>query len=140
MRLRLLVIFAVLSVPVTAPARAHHSLREYDQTTVVTIKGTVSEVQWRNPHAQVTLRITDPNGTASTVQVEMGGPNALTKRGFDVTLLKVGDSVTFEAWQKPQDARASIYAGRSLILGDGRRFDVSDPWSQMIVAPVELPR
>lgn len=116
---------AVLMMPTVF---GHHSLRGYDQSAVVTVKGTISEIKWRNPHTRMTLRVTNPDGTARSTEIEMAGPSALTQRGFSTGSLNVGDAVTFEVWM-PLDPKSTILSsGRTLVLADGRRIDVSDPW------------
>jgi len=125
---RLLSIAALAAVLLTSPAFGHHSLREYDQSTVVTVKGTIGEIQWRNPHTRMTLRVANPDGTVRSVEIEMGGPSALTRRGFNVASLNAGDAVAFEIWRPLNPNSIALSAGRTLILADGRRIDISDPW------------
>jgi hypothetical protein len=119
-----LFITAVLNVP----ALSHHSMAVYDQTTLVAITGTVTGVEWRNPHSWITLSVTSTDGTTSNPRIEIAGPASLIKRGFTQDLLRMRAVVTFEAWF-PKDAKhGSVPAGRMLTLADGRRFDVGDNW------------
>jgi hypothetical protein len=137
MRIRLLTITAALAVALTVPAWAHHSLVDYDKTTVVTLKGTITEIQWMNPHALTTVRITNPDGSFTTMQVEMAAPAALIKKGLEKVYLKVGDPVTFEVWRPNNRLSTARANGRTLMLADGRRFDIGDLFapSTVQVAP-----
>jgi hypothetical protein len=108
---------------------AHHSLAaEYDQNKVATIKGTISEVTWRNPHASITLAVKNPDGSVRSMKVEIAPPGALTRKGFDPTILKIGDTVTIEAWMPKDSGNTNQSAGRTITLGDGRQFDIADSW------------
>ena len=139
MKLRFVWITLSLLAVLTLPTLAHHSLKGYDQTNVVTLKGIVTEIEWMNPHTSITLTITNPDGTVIRRQVEIAAPRGLMQKGFDREFLKVGDAVTLETWM-PQDLKANAkFNGRALILADGRRFDVGDLWSLMRVSPVTEP-
>ena len=125
MRFRLLAMVAIV-VGLLTPALAHHSLNEYDQSTLVTVKGTVSDVKWLNPHVTIMLTVRNPDGSTRSLKVEIGPPHGLARRGFDTTVLKVGETVTFEVWM-PKDPGITSHAnGRGLTLGNGRRFLVGD--------------
>jgi Family of unknown function (DUF6152) len=125
-----LVLAIVLCVGIAVvPTFAHHSMGTYDQTTLVTIKGTVTKVEWRNPHTWITLSVSNADGTASIRRIEIAGPGALTRRGVPVNLLSLGDNVTLESWlPKNPGSAGGAPNGRVLILADGRRFDVGDNW------------
>ena len=125
MRFRLLAMVAIV-VGLLTPALAHHSLNEYDQSTLVTVKGTVSDVKWLNPHVTIMLTVRNPDGSTRSLKVEIGPPHGLARKGFDTTVLKVGETVTFEVWM-PKDPKITSHAnGRELTLSDGRRFLVGD--------------
>ena len=92
-----------------------------------------------NPHASITLKVTGPDGTADSMQIEMAGPSALLRRGFDKAFLSVGDLVTIEAWTQKDPKAGAFASGRTLILADGRRFDITDQWFGMQVTPLTNP-
>jgi hypothetical protein len=141
MLLRSTLMTILLTAALALPTLAHHSLKGYDQTTVVTLRGIVTEIQWMNPHTSITLAVSNPDGTVFRRQIEMAAPNGLVRKGFDRAFLKIGDPVTLETWM-PQDLKTNAkFNGRTLILADGRRFDVGDLWSFMNVSPItERPR
>src|SRR5688572_31170366 len=102
MLLRSILTTILLTAALVLPICAHHSLKGYDQITVVTLRGIVTEIQWMNPHTSITLAVSNPDGTEFRRQIEMAAPNGLVRKGFDRAFLKIGDPVTLETWM-PQD-------------------------------------
>jgi hypothetical protein len=127
-----ILIFVTLSA---SSLLAHHSVgSSNDSSRLVTIHGTVSRVQWTNPHVWITLTITDADGRkVSEERVQIAAPGRLMKLGVDQTFLKIGDVVTFEAWP-PKVPGAAPPNGRTLIVSNGRRVDVSDAWPDRVPA------
>ena len=78
----------------TAVAAAHHSTSEFDYTRQVTIKGTVKEVQWTNPHSYIQLMVNGDGGEKVQWSVEIGSPSININMGWRKTSVKVGDVVT----------------------------------------------
>ncbi len=73
---------------------AHHSLSaEYDQKKPVSLNGTVTKLDWRNPHAWVYLDVKNAAGETEKWQCELGSPNAMTRAGFTPESVKEGDEV-----------------------------------------------
>ena len=126
MQSRLLMLAIVLTFAEGVPSLAHHSLANYDQTTLVSIKGTITKIEWINPHVWVTLNVRNADGSSSTSRIEIAAPLALMKKGLTRGMLNVGDNATFEAWLPRNTGTVSIPNGRTLMLEDGRRFDVGD--------------
>ena len=103
-----------------APAAAHHSITgEYDSNRKVTLKGTVSKIEWTNPHARVYVDVLQPDGTVKTWNLELAARSALVRQGWTGRSLKVGDSVTFEG-EGARSGAAGVHA-RSILLPDGRK-------------------
>jgi hypothetical protein len=74
---------------------AHHSLAaEYDQKKPVSLTGTVTKLDWRNPHAWVYMDVKNSSGEMEKWQCELGSPNAMTRAGFNPESVKEGDEVT----------------------------------------------
>ena len=114
------VCWAMLGVLVTpAPALAHHSFAaEYDSSKPVTVTGSVTKVEWTNPHARFYVDTKEPDGSISNWGFELGSPNLLIRYGFTKDLLKVGAEVTVEGFQA-KDA-SKVANTKTVKLPDGR--------------------
>ena len=114
---RLLV--AALTLFCAAPGLlAHHSFStEYDGTKTFNLKGTVSKVEWTNPHVRFYVDIVE-DGKTSTWNMELASPSALARNGWTSRTLKVGDTVTVQGYA----AKVAPNRGnaRSVITVDGR--------------------
>jgi hypothetical protein len=82
----------MLAVPL-APALAHHSFAMFDQKKIMTLKGTVTEFQWTNPHAFLELDVPGA-GKVQHWSIELNSPNNLKRQGWARASLKPGDKVT----------------------------------------------
>jgi hypothetical protein len=105
----------------TGSARAHHSFAaEFDANVKVTLKGTVKQMDWVNPHAWIHLDVKNPDGTVTPWMIETGTPNTLFRRGFTKDSLKAGTEIVVEGYRaKNGKPRAN---GRDLMLPNGRRL------------------
>jgi len=98
----------------------HHSFdAEFDRNKPVTLKGSVTRVDWGNPHIWVFIDVKDEAGKVSNWGVEGGAPNALFRNGWRKDSLKVGDIVTVEGF-RGRDGSQRANANR-VTLPDGRR-------------------
>ena len=84
----------IVATCVTAVVAAHHSTSEFDYTQQVTIKGTVKEVQWTNPHSYIQLMVEGEGGKRIQWSVEIGSPSLNINMGWRKTSVKAGDVVT----------------------------------------------
>ena len=86
------------------PVFAHHSFAaEFDVKQPITLKGTVTKVEWTNPHVWIYLDVTDADGTVQHWQCENGAPNALVRMGWTRHSLNVGDQVTIQGFRAKND-------------------------------------
>ncbi len=120
-RLLLLAAMAALTLTVPVIADAHHSFSaEFDRSKPIEIKGTVTKVEWMNPHARFYVEVTDKDGGKVNWNFELTSPNVLMRRGWNRNSLKVGDAITVKGWRaKKADHVAS--AG-TVTLADGRKI------------------
>ena len=81
----------------TGSAIAHHSFAaEFDANQSFNLKGTVTKIEWTNPHTYFYLDVTESDGQVANWGMEMGSPNGLMRQGWTRNTMKIGDVVTVE--------------------------------------------
>jgi Family of unknown function (DUF6152) len=85
---------AVFLVLVTVPTFAHHGAASYDISKMTTLKGTVTDIRWMNPHAEIDIEVDDATGKAQKYIVESVSPLGLARIGWTKDLIKPGDQIT----------------------------------------------
>jgi hypothetical protein len=98
---------------------AHHSFTaEYDSAKLVQFKGTVTKIEWTNPHARFYLDVKDAQGAITNWNFELGTPILLRRLGWKQDSLKVGDQVNVEGYLAKDGAKMAN--ARKVVLADGR--------------------
>jgi uncharacterized protein DUF6152 len=116
-RLALVVAVAVLSAGARLPA--HHSFAaEFDGTKAIRLTGTISKVEWTNPHSYFYIDVKDESGGVATWGCEAGAPGALTRRGFKRGDLKLGDTIIVDGYRAKDGSR--LVDARRVTLPGGR--------------------
>jgi hypothetical protein len=83
----------------SGPVHAHHGGAAYDMEHLTTVKGTVTDFQFENPHAQVVFDVTDDKGNLEKWIGETNSATALYRQGWTKTSVKPGDKVTATGWR-----------------------------------------
>jgi hypothetical protein len=103
-----------------ASLSAHHSFAaEYDANRPFTITGTVTKLEWTNPHARVSVDAKDENGKIVHWDFELGPPNGLMRRGWNRNSLKPGHVVTVSGFHSKTEP--TVGNARTVTLADGRQ-------------------
>jgi hypothetical protein len=103
------------------PVRAHHAFSaEFDAKREVKLTGTVTKMEWINPHAWIHIDVKKPDGKVEQWMIEGGTPNALMRRGLTRDSLPAGTVIVVDGYQaKDGSLRAN---GRDLTFPDGRKL------------------
>lgn len=98
---------------------AHHAFAaEYDATRRVILRGSVTRVQWQNPHAHFALSVRDAGGNTTTWDLELASPNTLQREGWTRKTVQVGDMVTVNGYLAKDGT--NLAHARDVRLSDGR--------------------
>jgi hypothetical protein len=112
--MRAVVTFAAAMLLSVGPMLAHHSLdAEFDRSKPITVTGTVTKIEWQNPHIWVYVDAKDASGKIVKWQFEGGPPNALRRSGWNKDSLKLGDTATFQGLMSRVDANIGKYTAHA---------------------------
>ena len=110
----------LLALSFAAPAFAHHSaVAEYDLAKPVKVTGTVTRVEWSNPHIWFYVDVKDADGSVTNWGFSGGAPGVLQRRGISRSAMKIGDEVVVEGFRAKDGS--SNGSGNNVTFKDGRR-------------------
>lgn len=118
---RILALLAALAAAAALPVYAHHSFAaEFDAASPIDLTGTVTKVEWANPHTFFYIDVTTATGDVENWALEMGSPNGLMRRGWTRDSMRIGDTVTVTGSR----AKDGSFKGnaRSVTLSGGKRL------------------
>jgi len=119
MRSRIIAWLGVLAVT-AVPVLAHHSaVAEYDLEKPVKVQGTVTRVEWSNPHIWFYVDVKNPDGSVTNWGFSGGAPGVLQRRGISRTAMKPGDVVKVEGFRAKDGSTNG--SGNTVTFEDGRR-------------------
>jgi hypothetical protein len=118
MSLKTLAVAAVAAMALATPALAHHSFSMFANDKTVTIKATVREFEWTNPHSWLHVAVMTSEGKAENWSFEMGSPAQLSVRGgWKPDTLKPGDIITLQMHPMKDGSRGGSYVAVKLPAG-----------------------
>jgi len=122
MRTKLTIVLASAGLFLAAaPLRAHHSFAaEFDVHRPIKMRGTVTRLDWINPHSWIYIDVKGPDGKIMSWMIEGGSPNALLRLGFTKDALPVGSEILVEGFQAKDGSNRGV--GQSVSFADGRKL------------------
>ena len=108
----------------SAAVLAHHSFAsEFDANQPVSLKGTVTKVEFINPHSWIHIEVANDDGTKAAWEVEGGTPNTLFRKGINDNTLPVGTAIAVDGYRARDGSNRM--SGRDITLADGRKVFLS---------------
>ena len=112
------VMIASATLIATRPATAHHSAAMFDDSKVLELKGTIKEMQWKNPHVWIQV-VVDQDGKPTEWSLEAGSPNSLSRNGWRSNTFKAGDEVVVRLNPMKDGTPAGMFIGAK-FAADGK--------------------
>ena len=110
---------------IASVAFAHHGTANYDTSKTVTVKGTVTDFQFINPHVLIVMDAKDEGGKIEKWQGELTSPNRLSRNGWTKSSIKLGDTITISGYPTKSGSteiwiqKVVLAGGEELPTGNG---------------------
>lgn len=103
------------------PTQAHHAFSaEFDASSPVELRGTVTKMEWINPHSWIHIDVVNDRGETEQWMIEGGAPNAILRRGFTADSLKAGTVILVEGYRARDGSNRAN--GRDITFEDGTKL------------------
>jgi Family of unknown function (DUF6152) len=106
---------------IAAPIFAHHGTSAYDTTKLTTVKGTVTDFQFNNPHVMISVESKDDKSKVELWICEANSPNVLTRHGWNRDIIKKGDQITIIG-NRPKNGAKTMRL-QKVVLSNGQELD-----------------
>ena len=121
MRRSTVLLIAASLVATATPVLTHHAFSaEFDANRPIQLKGTVTKMEWINPHAWIHMDVKKPDGTVEKWMIEGGTPNTLYRRGFTKNSLAIGVEIVVDGYQAKDGSNKGN--GRDVTFPDGKKL------------------
>lgn len=115
----------VVALAMIGPAFAHHAFNaEFDASAPVSLSGTVTKVDWAEPHVVIHLAVADAGGQTRNWNFEAAGPSAMQKKGWQKDMIKEGQKITVKGYRAKSEP--FVAAARMITLSEGKSMSSAD--------------
>jgi Family of unknown function (DUF6152) len=115
-----LVALLVSLFSISGSAFAHHGTANYDMTKVVTVKGTVTDFQFVNPHTLILFDVKNDQGVIEHWQAEATSPNHLVRAGWSKDIIKAGDQISISGFRAKNGS--TVMRFQKMVLANGQEI------------------
>ena len=116
-----LLLLTLAALSISGPVSAHHGTSPYDSSKLTTVKGSVTEFEFINPHVEIYIEVKDDKGKVEKWVGEANSPNVLTRHGWSREIIHAGDQITLIG-NRTKNGTFMLRL-QKVVLADGRELD-----------------